>query len=120
MSTSTEERTLHALLWTGRVVGCFFVILGLLVFSSSFETGQIWLAAFAVLGVGGGLIYIFGLERPRHPSSRWARVLGWLMMGGLSVLPSSLMFAPVVLVLLALPALFLRSRRPQEPSLRPS
>ena len=113
VSTPAEERPVPVFLaWMGRFVASFFVLLGLLALGSVFETDSAILPGAAFLsGVGGGLLYLFGLERPRHRMSRSVRIAGWLMMAGLSVIPTSLMFVPAVVVLLALPPLFLGYRR---------
>jgi hypothetical protein len=112
MSMSSEERTSTVVWqWTGRIVACFFLILGSLVFVSFAETGSLWLLAFAIMGVGGALLFIFGLERTRDPRSRWAQLVGWLMMAVFSLVPTSLLFLPLVLALSALPGLFLRFQR---------
>jgi hypothetical protein len=112
VSTSTEQRPLPVVaLWTGRIVACVFLILGSLVFVSFAETGSLWLLVFAIMGVGGALLSIFGLERPGDPRSRWAHLAGWLMMAAFSLVPTSLLFLPLVLALSALPGLFLRFQR---------
>jgi hypothetical protein len=110
--TSTEERSLTVVaLWTGRLVACFFLILGSLVFVTFLETGEaVWLA-LSVMGVGGALLFIVGLERSSHPRSRWVQLAGWLMMTVFSLVPTSLLFLPLVLAVTALPALFLRFQR---------
>ena len=98
--------------WTGRGVICVFLILGSLVFVTFLDTGSpVWLA-LALTGVGGALLYIVGLERTTHPSSRWIQLAGWFMMAAFSLIPTSLLFIPLVLVLFALPALLPRFQRP--------
>jgi hypothetical protein len=113
VSTSTEERTVPVFLtWMGRFVASFFILLGLLALGSVFETSSAILpGAASLLGVGGGLVYLLGLERPHHRMSQSVRIVGWLMMAGFSAIPTSLMFVPAIVVLLALPPLFLGSRR---------
>jgi hypothetical protein len=109
--TTTEERPLTvAALWTGRVVACVFLILGSLVFVTFLETDEWWTLGFAVAAFGGALLFIFGLERPDHPAARWARPAGWFLMAVASTVPSSLLFIPFFLALLALPALLMRRR----------
>jgi hypothetical protein len=111
VSNATEARTSLAVwLWPGRVVACFFLILGALVFSSFIDTGTLWILAFAVASLGGSLLFIFGLERPQHPSATLARQVGWSMMALGSLVPTSLLFMPFLLALLALPAAFARPR----------
>jgi hypothetical protein len=99
-------------LWAGRAAACFFLIFGALVFVTFLETAALWTLGIAAAGLGGALLFIFGLERPSHPASRWARPVGWSMMAVASLVPSSLVFASIALVLLALPALFVRPRGP--------
>jgi hypothetical protein len=121
VSTSTEGRPLTVVaLWTGRIVACFFLILGSLVFVTFLETGKLVWLALSVVGVGGALLYIVGLERSSHPRSRWAQLVGWLMMAAFSLIPSSLLFLPLVLALSALPGLFLRFQKSWYASGRPS
>jgi hypothetical protein len=95
----------------GRAVACFFLILGSLVFVTFLDTGSLLWLGVAVMGVGGALLYIVGLERSSHPRSRWIQLLGWLMMASFSLIPSSLLFVPMVLAPLALPTLFLEFQR---------
>jgi hypothetical protein len=121
VSTSTDGSRLAVVAtWTGRVVACFILIIGSLVFVTFTETGLVRDLVYAVLGVGGPLLFIIGLERS-GPSSRWLQLAGGLMMAGFSTVPSSLLFIPMVAVLAALPGLFHRfqkswyasGRRPQ-------
>jgi hypothetical protein len=81
-----------------------------LVFVTFLETGSVLNLALALLGFGGALTYLFGLERSSHPPSRWAQLVGWLMMAAASLVPSNILFVPAGLVLLALPAVFVRPR----------
>jgi hypothetical protein len=111
VSIRTEERTSSAVwLWPGRVVACFFLVLGALVFSSFLDTGTWWILAFALAASGGALLFIVGLERPQHPAATWARRVGWSMMALGSFVPTSLLFMPFLLALLALPTVFARPR----------
>lgn len=112
MRTSAEGKSLPvAALWTGRVVGCFFLIIGSLVFVTFLETGELVWLAFAVVGVGGAVLYLVGLERSSHASSRWAQLVGWVMMTAFSLIPTSWLFLPTVVALSALPGLLLRFQR---------
>lgn len=112
MRTSAEERPLTvAALWTGRAVACLFLILGSLVFVTFLETGELLWLALSVAGVGGALLYIVGLERSTHPRSRWVQLTGWSLMAAFSLVPTSLLFLPLIVVLSALPALFSRFQR---------
>jgi hypothetical protein len=98
-------------MWTGRLVACFILILGALVFVTFLETGELLWLAFAIMGLGGALLFIVGLERSSHPRSRWIQLVGWLMMAAFCLIPTSLLFLPMVVVLSALPALFVRFKR---------
>jgi chromate transport protein ChrA len=111
VSTSTDDSRLAVVAtWTGRVVACFILILGALVFVTFTETGLVRDLVYAVLGLGGALLFIVGLERSR-PSSRWVQLAGWLMMAAFSLIPTSLLFIPMIAVLAALPGLFHRFQR---------
>ena len=112
MSTSTEEKSSTVVWqWVGRAVACLFLILGSLVFVTFLETVELLWLVLAIMGVGGSLLYIIGLERSIHPRSRWIQLTGWLMMACFSLIPTSLLFIPMLLALLALPALFSRFQR---------
>jgi len=111
MSISPEERTPTVTWqWVGRVVACFFLILGALGFSSFIDAGTLWHLGFAVAALGGALLFIFGLERSEHPAAAWARRVGWSLMALASLVPTSLLFMPFLLALVALPAVFVRPR----------
>jgi hypothetical protein len=92
--------------WVGRVVASFFLIFWALVFVTFIETRELWALGISLAAIGGALLFIFGLERPDHSFSSWARPIGWSMMAVASLVPSSLVFISVGLALLALPALF--------------
>jgi hypothetical protein len=94
-------------MWTGRAAACFFLVFGVLVFVTFLETSTLWTLGIVVAALGGALLFIFGLELPQHPASRWARPLGWSMMAVAALVPSSLLVVRLALVLLALPILFL-------------
>jgi hypothetical protein len=111
MSTTRTVSTASAFwMWTGRVIACFFGILGSIVFVGSFDTGGPKWRALAAIGVGGALLYIVGVESARRRGSRWIQLAGWLMMAALSLIPSSLLYLPSILVLFALPAVLPRFR----------
>jgi hypothetical protein len=111
MSTSTEQGTLTVVfLWIGRASACFFLIFGALVFVTFIETGALWTLGVALAALGGAFLLIFGLERPGHAFSGRARPIGWSLMAVASLVPSSLVFISIALILLALPTLFIRPR----------
>jgi hypothetical protein len=110
VSISLVRRELPvALLWTARLVACFFLIVGVLVLVTFLETGRGWTLGFAVAALSGALLFVFGLERPDHVAG-WARPVGWVLMAVASTVPSSLLFIPFFLVLLALPAALMSPR----------
>jgi hypothetical protein len=112
VSTATGEGTPTVTWqWVGRVVACVILVLGSLVFVTFLETSSLVWLALSLLGVVGALIYIFGLERPARPTATWARRGGWLMMVAFSLTPTSLLFGPLMLVLLALPTVLPRAVR---------
>lgn len=114
MSTSAKEARVSTVWqWTGRAVACVFLILGSPVFVTFLDTRSLVWLALAVTGVGGALLYIVGLERTAQRSSNWMQLAGWVMMAAFSLIPTSLLFIPLVLVLFALPALRARFQRPQ-------
>jgi hypothetical protein len=98
--------------WTARFVASAFLLLGALVFSSFLETGFPFYLAMSVLGFGGAAVFVFGIERLHHRSARLARQVGWAMMAVFSLIPTSLLFVPLMVVLLALPAV-VRAPRPR-------
>ena len=52
------------------------------------------------------LLFIFGIERPTHRLAGVARLVGWVSMFVFTLVPTSLLFLPLLVVLLALPAVF--------------
>jgi hypothetical protein len=97
MTSETARR------WLGRVAASLILVLGVLVFISAVETGSLLLFGLSALGVVGALGFAFGFERPTHPKATPARAVGWVMMLGFSLVPTSLLFLPLLVVLLALP-----------------
>ena len=95
-------------MWAGRAVACFVGILGSIVLIGSFDTGGSRWRGLAAIGIGGAILYIVGVEGARHRGSRWIQLLGWLMVAAFSLIPSSLLYLPAILVLFALPALLTR------------
>jgi small-conductance mechanosensitive channel len=110
-TSTTDSRSAAVALWTGRLVASFILILGVLVFVTFVETGLLRDLTYAVMGVAGALLFIVGIERSSRPSFRWVQLVCWLMMAGFSLIPTSLLLLPLVVVLAALPALFLRFQR---------
>jgi len=113
VSTDRQSASYTIVVWLGRLVGLLFLLFGVLAtYSSFFESSEVGVGLVAILDTAGALAYILSLERPQHPLSRWARVGGWLAMAGFSIfIPTSLLFLPRVIVLLALPSLFMWPRK---------
>jgi hypothetical protein len=97
-------------LWSARFTACFFLIIGSLVFTSFTETGEPWLLGIAVAALGGAALFIYGLERPTDQPASWARPTGFALMAIASLVPSSLLFIPTLVLLFAVPALIARPR----------
>lgn len=95
-----------ARLWAARVAAGLVLVLGALVFASGWETGSALLFLLAADGVAGSLLLIFGIERPGHHLARSARWIGWAMMLAFTLVPTSLLFLPALVVLTALPAVW--------------
>jgi hypothetical protein len=92
--------------WLGRAAACLVLVLGVLALEVAIEAASAALYGIAALGLGSALAFIFGIERPSHGLSAWARPLGWAGMLVFSLFPAALLFVPSVIVLLALPAAF--------------
>ncbi len=90
--------------WLGRLAAGLVLVLAVLVTISAFETGSAWLFLLSADGFGGALLLASGVERPDHPLARRARTIGWAMMLAFTLVPTSLLFLPALVVLLALPA----------------
>jgi hypothetical protein len=92
-----------AALWLGRVAAGLVFVLGIAVFTSFAETGSALLFLMSADGVVGSALLLLGVERPAH---RHARLLGWAMMLAFTLVPTSLLFLPAVVVLCAAPTAF--------------
>ena len=92
--------------WTARLAVALVLVLGSLVFWSAVETGHGWLYAMALTGLGGAMLFAAGVERPGTASSRVLRPVGWAMMLGFTLVPTSFLFLPAVVVLCAAPTAF--------------
>jgi hypothetical protein len=78
-------------LWIGRVVAGGSAYIGVVALYAVSEVGSDQLVmqiSVGLLGLMGGLLFLFGLERPAHPLSRLARTVGWVMTAGFAVFPS--------------------------------
>lgn len=118
MTTSAEQKPLSSLsflvLWIGRVVAGGSIYIGLVALATVGEVGSnqlVMKVSIGLLGLLGGLLFFFGLERPAHRLSILARALGWVMMAGFAMFPGMVWFLLAPWVLIALPAVFL-DRRP--------
>lgn len=98
-----------------RVVGlCFALLGGWVLFGNAVVSiagsryGE-WVLAWVLLsglaGVSGGVLYLLSIDGPTGLRTRRIRLVGWLLMLGLALLPSSLTQVLISLVLLAIPTL---------------
>lgn len=117
MSTSAKLEPRSPLsflaLCIGRVVGTGSVLLGVvaLLAVTEVESDQVLMqVSVALLGLVGGLSFLFGLERPAYRFSRFARPVGWVMMAGFAMFPGMTWFLLIPWVLVALPAGFMSRR----------
>ena len=92
--------------WTARLAVALVLVLGCLVFLSALETGHGWLYAMATTGIGGALLFGAGVERPGIAPARVLRAVGWAMMLGFTLVPTSFLFLPAVVVLCVAPTAF--------------
>jgi hypothetical protein len=114
-SAATEIRSPVSplVLWVGRLVGVGFAILGIVALFTvaEVESDQVAMQVLVgSLGLPGGLLFLYGLERCAHRWATVARVVGWLMMVGFAVFPGMAWMVWGPCVLLALPAVFLSRR----------
>lgn len=93
-------------MWPGRAAASLVLVLGVLALASGIETGSLLIYGIAAVGIVGALLFLFGIERPSHPVAPWARALGWGSMAAFTLVPTSLLFVPFVVVLVAFPAVF--------------
>jgi hypothetical protein len=69
-----------------------------------------WVLASGLVGALGGVAYLLSLDGAERFRSRAWRIGGWVAMLAAVVLPTSLTFMLVPLVVLLVPSLFLRYR----------
>ena len=86
--------TVGAARWTARLAVALVLVLGALVLWSAVETGHAWLYGMALAGLSGAALFAAGIERPRRPSSHTLRLVGWFLMLGFSLVPTSFLFLP--------------------------
>lgn len=97
-----------------RFTGLIFTVLGLWVLvvnlvELSYSGGILaWILASGVLGCVGGLLYLLSFDGPERLQTRRVRIVGWVGMVGLALLPTSLSIALLVMVLLLIPTLVSR------------
>jgi len=65
----------------------------------------VWILSAGLVGAVGGVLFLLSFDGPPRARTRWVRLLGWLGMLFLALLPWSFQFVMLPLVLLALPAL---------------
>lgn len=117
MSTSAKQKPPSVLsllvLWIGRVVAGGSIYIGLVALFAAGEVGSdqiVMQVSVGLLGFVGGLLFLFGLERPAHRLSRPARPVGWVMMAGFAMFPGMVWFLLAPWVVAALPAVFMGRR----------
>ena len=98
--------TAGAARWTARLAVALVFVLGALVLRSAVETGHGWLYGMAVIGLGGASLFAVGIERPERHSSHALRLAGWFLMLGFSLVPTSFLFLPAIVVLCSAPSAF--------------
>jgi multisubunit Na+/H+ antiporter MnhB subunit len=65
----------------------------------------VWILSAGLLGAIGGVLFLLSFDGPPTARTRQVRLLGWLCMLFLALLPWSFQFVMLPLVLLTLPAL---------------
>ena len=67
---------------------------------------HVWILASGAAGVTGGLLFLLSMDGPTRFRTKRKRILGWGLMLVSVLLPTSLTFMLVPLVLLLIPTLF--------------
>lgn len=106
--------------WMGRTfvrfVAVSVAILGAWMFILNVGDGSwaplsyVWILASGAAGAVGGVLYLLSLDGPPRFRTKRNRILGWGLMLASVLLPTSLTFMLVPLVLLMIPTLFNVSR----------
>lgn len=65
----------------------------------------VWILLSGLLGMAGGLLYLFSVDGPDRYRTRTIRTVGWAMMLAAMVLPSSASFFLLPIVALLFPTL---------------
>ncbi len=97
-----------------RLVGLAFALLGAWVlFINVLEVSYsgwilVWILSAGFLGALGGVLFLLSFEGPARLRNRQVRLVGWLGILFLALLPWSFQFVMLPLALLLLPALNLR------------
>lgn len=120
MGTSTGSHT--AISWVGRASAVGAVMFGLLigvnlaVALASSDDVQILegvlVGGSALLTIGGGVAYLYGLDRMEGARGRSMRIGGWMLFAAGLFLPTSLVLFQLAAILGGAPAAFARSRQP--------
>lgn len=101
-----------------RLVGLIFVFLGVWVLMTNLRerdySGPVlaWIVGAGFVGAAGGVVYQLSIEGPAGFRARWVRGLGWAGMLVLALLPTSLTFPLIVILLLVLPTVIMRRDPP--------
>ena len=94
-----------------RFVGLTFTILGIWILAInlielSYSGATLaWVLASGLLGGAGGVFYLLSFDGPHRFRTRGSRIAGWIGMLVLAVLPSSLSFPLLAMVVLTIPTL---------------
>jgi hypothetical protein len=67
---------------------------------------HVWILASGVAGAVGGILYLLSMDGPLRFHTKRTRMVGWSLMLASVLLPTSLTFMLVPLVLLLIPTLF--------------
>lgn len=96
-----------------RMVAAGMTILGVWIFTISFQAGHevtrayILILVSSALGAIGGVIFLLSIDGPYWMRTRWARAIGWSGMLLLAALPWSLWMYAFGAVLLTIPTLLM-------------
>jgi hypothetical protein len=103
-----------------RFVGLVFALLGLWILVGNLAVGGYrgavlaWILSSGFLGFAGGVLYVLSFDGPARFRRRFVRGLGWAGMLALALLPTTLTIMLLILVLAAIPSLFVRPSTDEE------
>lgn len=99
-----------------RLAGLAFIVLGIRLLIVNLTDVSysglilVWILGAGFLGVVGGLLFLLGLDGPTRFRTQRLRLVGWLGMLALALLPWSFQFVMILISVLAYPAV----RQPQQ------